>query len=42
MKTPNLYWCSEAVIKEARKTQTLSPRNYSGYLIFREKGWIFE
>ena len=42
MKTPNLYWCSEAVIKEARKTQTLSPRNYSGYGICTEKGWVFE
>ena len=42
MKTPNLYWCSEAVIKEARKTQTLSPRNYSGYGICTENGWVFE
>ena len=42
MKTTNMYWCSEAVIKEARKTQTLSPRNYSGYGICTEKGWIFE
>ena len=42
MKTPNMYWCSEAVIKEARKTQTLSPRNYSGYGICTEKGWVFE
>ena len=42
MKTPNIYWCSEAVIKEARKTQTPSPRNYSGYGICTEKGWVFE
>ena len=42
MKTPNLYWCSEAVIKEARKVQTPSPRNYSGYGICTEKGWVFE
>ena len=42
MKTPNMYWCSEAVIQEARKTQTLSPRNYSGYGICTEKGWVFE
>ena len=42
MKTPNLYWCSEAVIKEARKTQTPSPRNYSGYGICTENGWVFE
>jgi hypothetical protein len=42
MKTPTKYWCSEVVIMKARMTQTLSPRNYSGYLIFREKGWIFE
>ena len=42
MKTPNMYWRSEAVIKEARKTQTLSPRNYSCYGICTEKGWVFE
>ena len=42
MKTPNMYWCSEAVIKEARKTQTLSPRNYSGYGICTENGWAFK
>ena len=42
MKTTTKYWCSEAVIKEARKTQTLSPRNYSGYGICTEKGWIVE
>ena len=42
MKTPNLYWCSEAVIKEARKTQTLSPRNYSGYGTCTENGWVFK
>ena len=29
-------------IKEDRKTQTLSPRNYSGYGIWTEKGWEFE
>ena len=42
MKTPNIYWCSEEIIKEARKTQTPSPRNYSGYGICTEKGWVFE
>ena len=42
MKTTTKYWCSEAVIKEARKTQTLSPRNYSGYGICTENGWVFE
>ena len=42
MKTPNIYWCSEAVIREARKTQTPSPRNYSGYGICTENGWVFE
>ena len=42
MKTTTMYWCSEAVIKEARKTQTLSPRNYSGYGICTENGWVFE
>ena len=42
MKTPTKYWCSEAVIKEAKKVQTLSPRNYSGYGICTEKGWVFE
>ena len=42
MKTATKYWCSEEVIKEARKAQTLSPRNYSGYGICREKGWVFE
>ena len=42
MKTPTKYWCSEAVIKEARKTQTLSPRNYSGYGICTENGWVFK
>ena len=42
MKTPNMYWCSEAVIQEAKKVQTPSPRNYSGYGICTEKGWVFE
>ena len=42
MKTSTKYWCSEAVIKEAKKVQTLSPRNYSGYGICTEKGWVFE
>ena len=42
MKTTNMYWCSEAVIKEARKTQTPSPSNRSGYGICTEKGWVFE
>ena len=42
MKTPTKYWCSEAVIREARKAQTPSPRNYNGYGICTEKGWVFE
>ena len=42
MKTPNMYWCSEAVIQEAKKVQTPSPRNYSGYGICTENGWAFE
>ena len=42
MKTPNMYWCSEAVIQEAKKDQTPSPRNYSGYGICTENGWVFE
>ena len=42
MKTPNMYWCSEAVIQEAKKVQTPSLRNYSGYGICTENGWVFE
>ena len=42
MKTPNMYWCSEAVIQEAKKVQTPSPGNYSGYGICKENGWVFE
>ena len=42
MKTPNMYWCSEAVIQEAKKVQTSSPRNYFGYGICTENGWIFK
>ena len=42
MKTPTKYWCSEAVIKEAKKVQTPSPRNYSGYGICTENGWVFK
>ena len=42
MKTPTKYWCSQGVIKEARKTQTPSLRNYSGYGICTEKGWLFK
>ena len=42
MKTPNMYWCSEAVIQEAKKVQTPSPGNYSGYGICTENGWVFE
>ena len=42
MKTPNMYWCSEAVIQKAKKVQTPSPRNYSGYGICTENGWVFE
>ena len=42
MKTTNMYWCSEAVIKEARKVQKISPRNRFGYGICTGKGWVFE
>lgn len=42
MKTPTKYCCSQAVIMEAQMTQTLSPRNYSGYGICTEKVWVFE
>ena len=42
MKTPNMYWCSEAVIRESRKTQPPSPRNRFGYGICTEKGWVFK
>ena len=42
MKTPNIYWCSEAVIQEAKKVQTPSPRNYSGYGICTGNGWVFK
>ena len=42
IKTPNMYWCSEAVIQEAKKVQTPSPRNYFGYGICTENGWVFE
>ena len=42
MKKPTKVWFAEEVIKEDRKTQTLSPRNYSGYGICKEKGWEFE
>ena len=42
MKTTTKYWCSEAVFMKAKMTQTLSPRNYSGYGICTEKGWVFE
>ena len=38
MNTPNMYWCSEAVILEAKKVQIPSPRNYSSYGICAEKG----
>ena len=42
MKTPNMYWCSEAVIKKARKTQPPSASNRLGYGICTEKGWVFK
>ena len=42
MKTPNMYWCSEAVIQEAKKVQTPSPRNYFGYGTCTENGWVLE
>ena len=42
MKTTNMYWCSEAVIQEAKKVQTPSPSNRFGYGICTENGWIFE
>ena len=42
MKTTTKYWCSEEVIKEARKVQKPSPYNRSGYGICTEKGWIVE
>ena len=42
MKTSNMHWCSEAVIQEANKVPTPSPRNYSGYGICTENGWVFE
>ena len=42
IKAGSLYWCSEAVIQAAKKVQTPSPRNYSGYGICTEKGWVFE
>ena len=42
MKTPNMYWCSEAVIEEAKKVQTPSPSNRFGYGICTENGWVFE
>ena len=42
MKTPNMYWCSEAVIQEAKKVQTPSSRNYFGYGICTENGWVLE
>ena len=42
MKTTSMYWCSEAVIQEAKKVQTPSPSNRFGYGICTEKGWVFE
>ena len=42
MKTPNMYWCSEAVIQEAKKVQTPSPSNRFGYGICTENGWVFK
>ena len=42
MKTPNMYWCSEAVIQKAKRVQTPSPSNRFGYGICTENGWVFE
>ena len=42
MKTTSMYWCSEAVIQEAKKVQTPSPRNYFGYGTCTENGWVLE
>ena len=42
MKTTSMYWCSEAVIQEAKKVQTPSPSNRFGYGICTENGWVFE
>ena len=42
MKTPNLYWCSEAVIQKAKKVRPPSPSNRFGYGICTENGWVFE
>ena len=42
MKTTSMYWCSEAVIKESRKTQPPSASNRLGYGICTEKGWVFK
>ena len=42
MKTTSMYWCSEAVIKESRKTQSPSPSNRFGYGICTENGWVFK
>jgi len=41
MKKPTKFWFAEEVIQEDREPQTLSPRNYSGYGIFTEKGLEF-
>ena len=42
MKTTSMYWCSEAVIQEAKKVQTPSPSNRFGYGICTENGWVFK
>ena len=42
MKTPNMYWCSEAVIQKAKKVQPPSLSNRFGYGICTENGWVFE
>ena len=42
MKTPNMYWCSEAVIQKAKRVQPPSPSNRFGYGICTENGWVFE
>ena len=42
MKTPNMYWCSEAVIQKAKKVQPPSPSNRFGYGICTENGCVFE
>ena len=42
MKAGGRYWCSEAVIQEAKKVQIPSPSNRFGYGICTENGWVLE